>query len=310
MSKWSYDATRTGYAKLWDSIKIKSTDAANAARFAKKILAGETNYREVQDTTGVPWYFIGALHMRESSCNFDGVLHNGEKIVGTRKKTRLVPAGRGPFPTWEDAAVDALQLKHLDRYSDKWCPALMGYAAETYNGLGYVGHKTNSPYVWAGSNHEQTGKYVADHVWDKDFDDPQIGVLTVIKVLANLRPDIAAELAENHVSPPVRKPAPAPVVVEEPVVDDEVFEDEQDDKPVVVKKPMTTKNKVIVAGSVAGGTGGAVAGGASYFDQLQPIIDIFQNYGSTIAMTFTVACIIGAVGFYFYERSQNAKAGA
>jgi len=209
MTSWTFEATARGYANLWRSITIKGgDDAANADRFASKIIAAEQRYKSVQAKTGVPWYLIGALHMRESSCNFATHLHNGDPLTA---RTVHVPAGHpkagSPPFTWEESAVDALKLKDLDLIQD-WSAAYMGYTAEIFNGIGYVGKGVNSPYVWAGSNHEQTGKYVADHEWDELFDDPQIGVMTVIKRLTQLRPDIAADLAEKD--SPAAPIAPAP----------------------------------------------------------------------------------------------------
>jgi lysozyme family protein len=276
MSKtWTYEGTKNGYAKKWDGIKIKpGVDAANANSFANKIIAGEASYRAVQDEIGVPWYFVGALHMRESSCSFGCVLHNGEKIIGTRKKTKLVPEGRGPFSTWKDAAVDALTLKHLDRYAGQWCPALMGYQAEEFNGEGYINHGVNSPYVYAGSNWEQTGKYIADHVWDKDFDDPQIGVMTVIAAIAAIRLDVDAELHANHV--------PAKSVI-------------------TVKNVAAATGGVVVTGA---GINEATTDSSSTLDQLAPLLHIFQSYGPHIATVFTVAVVIGCVGWHFYQKYQ------
>ena len=66
------------------------------------------------------------------------------------------------------------------------------------------------PYVWAGSNHEQLGKYIADGVWSATADDTQIGVLTVLRRIAELRPDVAAKL---NASVPAA-PSPAPTVTE------------------------------------------------------------------------------------------------
>jgi lysozyme family protein len=221
MSTWTFEQTRDGYAKMWASCSPKGgKDATNADFYACKIIASELKYRSVQSKLGTPWFFVGALHMREAGCDFRGVLHNGENIIGTGRKTKLVPAGRGPFSTWEEAAIDALMIKGYDKIRD-WSPARMGYEAERFNGFGYTARGVNSPYVWAGSNHEQTGKYVADHVWDKNFDDPQIGVMTVIMRLAALRPDIKATLdgLGQGFSPPVAPVvAPAPVVVPAPVV--------------------------------------------------------------------------------------------
>jgi hypothetical protein len=149
----------------------------------------------------------------------------------------------------------------------------MAFESEGFNGWGYTGKGVNSPYVWAGSNHEQTGKYVADHVWDKNFDDPQIGTMTVLKRLSELRPDVAEALAENH------------------------------------KAPMsnTTKTTIGTAGGVVV-AGGAAASSSDTLNQLQPIIDIFQQHGTTIGLVFTVAIIIGVVGWHFYEKAQTADA--
>ena len=191
---WTFENTKAGYLNMWRSIRIKPSDAVHVDRFAQKIIAGEAAYKNVEKAIGVPWFFVGALHMRESSCNFAGVLHNGEKIIGTGRKTRIVPAGRGPFESWYESAIDALKLKGLHLITE-WSPERMGYEAERFNGLGYTNKGVNSPYVWAGRNHEQTGKYIADHVWDSSHDDTQLGVMTVLKRLCELRPDIAAAMS-------------------------------------------------------------------------------------------------------------------
>jgi lysozyme family protein len=272
----TFEATQNGYAKLWGSIRIKSgKDDTNATYYAKLIIKGEAQYQAVAGQMGMPWYFVGALHMRESGCDFKGVLHNGEKIIGTQRKTKLVPKGRGPFKTWAAAAVDALTMRNLRGIT--WSPARMGYESEGFNGWGYTGKGVNSPYCWAGSNHEQLGKYVADHVWDKNFDDPQIGTMTVIKRLSELRPDVAADLAQY---------APAPSAI-------------------------FTKKNATIAGGVAtvGGGAAATTEPSSWLDQFSGVISVLQNYGTTIATVFTVALVVGVVGFHFYEKYKTSAVG-
>jgi lysozyme family protein len=188
---WTYENTKAGYGNMWRSIKV--TRNADADKFAARIIANEARYRKTEAKTGVPWFFIGALHMRESSCNFSGVLHNGENIIGTGKKTKLVPAGRGPFASWEEAAEDALKLKGLHKING-WPIERMGFEAERYNGFGYTSRGINSPYLWAGSNHQQPGKYVADGKFDPKAVDKQLGVMTVIKRICEMRPDVAAQI--------------------------------------------------------------------------------------------------------------------
>jgi lysozyme family protein len=199
---WTFEATARGYANLFLTAKLKGgTDAAQADIFADKIIAAEQRYRAVQNATGVPWFFIGALHMRESSCNFAGVLHNGDKIIGTGGLTTRVPAGRGPFSTWEESAIDALKLKDMHRVQH-WSAPRMLFQSEEFNGPGYRNKGVNSPYVWAGTNHEQLGKYIADHVWDSTHDDTQLGVAAVLIRLAEKRPDIAADLYPSTTEKP------------------------------------------------------------------------------------------------------------
>ncbi len=77
----------------------------------------------------------------------------------------------------------------------------MLFRAELFNGLGYVGKGVNSPYVWGGTSEQQSGKYVADHVWSSTAWDTQLGVAAVIKRLAEMRPDINAALQPEK--PPV-----------------------------------------------------------------------------------------------------------
>jgi lysozyme family protein len=177
----TFAAMAAGYRNLWRTMTVTRPAACEAA--AARIRAGRERYREVERRTGAPWFFVGLIHLRESACNFAGVLHNGERIIGTGRQTRLVPAGRGPFATWEEAAVDALRGKglHLIR---EWPVERIGYEAERFNGFGYVARKINSPYVWAGSNHYARGKFVRDGVYDASHVDAQLGVMPVLHALA------------------------------------------------------------------------------------------------------------------------------
>lgn len=204
---WTFEQSRAGYRNLWLSASIKDgMDSQNAETFASKILEAEQRYRAVESQTGVPWFFIGALHMREASCNFGGILHNGQKIIGTGQKSTIVPIGVGPFATWEESALDVLRRQKLSHVTD-WSVEHMLYRAEAFNGWGYSG-RVNSPYVWAGTTKEESGKFIADHVWDPNADDKQIGVACVLKRLAEKRSDIAAALAteaprDGEILPPI-----------------------------------------------------------------------------------------------------------
>jgi len=146
----------------------------------KKFFLNQEAYAKVSQYTKVPAELVFALHYRESSLRFNGVLHNGENIIGTSKLTRLVPKGRGPFYSWEEAAIDALEMKKKI-FPQVWNFETMCDFAEKYNGLGYRNRGELSPYVWAGtSKHDETGKYVADGKYSSTAIEKQLGVAALL----------------------------------------------------------------------------------------------------------------------------------
>jgi lysozyme family protein len=151
------------YTNLISTMEVRPEWKDAIDRRARAILANKSRYQEVSATTGVPWMLIGVIHSMESGLDFNGILHNGEKIIGTGKKTKLGPKGRGPFSSWEEAAQDALTYDGLDKITD-WSDEQVCYALEKYNGFGYRTRNTgvNSPYLWSGSNHYTTGKFVEE----------------------------------------------------------------------------------------------------------------------------------------------------
>lgn len=155
---------------------------------ARLVLAGKDRYEAFVKTNfpKIPWHFIGSIHNLEASCNWLGVLHNGERIVGTGRKTKIVPVGRGPFSTWEEAAIDAVKLKGFNKNTD-WSIGSILKRFEEMNGLGYRSRNENSPYVWAQSSvNDGTGKYTSDGHYDpKANANAQTGAATVLKWLEN-----------------------------------------------------------------------------------------------------------------------------
>lgn len=204
----SYSATKQGYKNLWDKMRFTRSTEINKA--ASGILADRTRYEVVEARTGVPWFWIACVHLRESARDFRGVLHNGERIIGTGRVTTLVPRGRGPFSNWEEAAVDALKGHGLDKIDD-WPVERCLYQFERYNGWGYFG-KINSPYVWAGTNLYVKGKYVADGKYDPNHVDQQLGVAPVLRRLADISEDVADALDMNLPPAPIPEPEPEPPV--------------------------------------------------------------------------------------------------
>ena len=202
------------YAEQWELMEIEPGKIQVLDTIARRLIAKKPTYQKVENQLGVPWFFIAVLHNRESSANFAGVLHNGEHIIGTGRKTRLVPAGRGPFDTWEAAAIDALTLKGLHRITD-WSIERVCYEGERFNGWGYRNKGVPSAYLWSFSNIYKGGKYVADHVWSSTAKDQQAGIMPLLKRMMVLDPSIGF----GKPSAPKPKPEAPPVAVPPPDIE-------------------------------------------------------------------------------------------
>jgi lysozyme family protein len=189
MSAPTLAALQPEYARLWQAMTIHPSILAELAAVAHKLIAAKPRYQSVEKATTVPWPIIAVIHERECGADFRCVLHNGERILGTGRKTTLVPKGRGPFATWEAAAEDALALDHLTAVRD-WSIAHACYMLELYNGFGYRAHGVHSPYLWSGSNNYTRGKFVADGRFDAGAEDKQLGCMPIVREMMTLDPTV------------------------------------------------------------------------------------------------------------------------
>lgn len=182
-----FQSLKAEYAGLWPRMQIRPERVADVTAIANRLIGFKARYQQVAATTRVPWFIIAVLHQREASADFNGVLHNGEEIIGTGRRTRLVPANRGPFSTWEEAAADALMMPdHKLHEVGSWTIERTCYEIEKYNGFGYRKFHINSPYLWSFSNNYSSGKYVADRQFDAGAVDKQCGTMPILKRMMEL----------------------------------------------------------------------------------------------------------------------------
>ncbi len=180
---YTFEKRKDIYTDLWAGMDIRPERLSIVTRQADRIIENRDKYEAIQHTTGVPWYLIGLMHLRESNLNFTRHLHNGDSL---ERRTVRVPAGRplngtGPF-TFQESAEDALRQKGLDKIKD-WSIERVAYTLEQFNGFGYVARGINSPYLWASTNHYTRGKYIRDHVFSSNTVDTQLGTMAVIRVI-------------------------------------------------------------------------------------------------------------------------------
>jgi lysozyme family protein len=192
--------------KRWQNAKLSRKSESDSV--AKRLVAAKSRYQLVEQATGVPWAVIAVIHERESSQDWKGSLAQGDPWA---KESVHVPAGRGPFGSWEAAAIDALVNCHpyLAKRKD-WSLAGVLIGLELYNGLGYATKGVPSPYLWSGTDQYTSGKYVRDGVYDPGAVDKQLGCCALLKSMMALDGSISFGGTPAPVPVPPAKPAQAP----------------------------------------------------------------------------------------------------
>jgi lysozyme family protein len=163
------NALTAANSKRWANARL----TRNFNPIAKSLVAAKLRYQTVEASTGVPWFVIAAIHERESGQNWFASLAQGDPW---NRVSVHVPAGRSPFKSWEEAAIDALVdcAPYLARNKD-WSIGGTLTKLEQYNGLGYAARGAPSPYLLSGTNQYKCGKYVRDGVYDSAAVDSQPG---------------------------------------------------------------------------------------------------------------------------------------
>lgn len=195
----------------WRAAKL--TRGPEFDQVAPRLVHSKPRYQAISEKTGVPWFVIAVIHQRESAQNFTKSLAQGDPW---NKVSVRVPKGRGPFKSFEEAAVDA--LTKCAPYAAKWKDWSAGGTMtllEQYNGLGYANKGLPSPYIWSGTDQYQRGKYVADGVFDASVVDKQLGCAGLIIAMQTLDPSITFGTAPAPAAPiqPATKAGTASVIV-------------------------------------------------------------------------------------------------
>lgn len=197
-------ALKAANVRRWNAAKL--TRGPEFLPVAKRLVGAKNRYMAVAMQTGIPWVFIAVTHQRESSQNWNRSLAQGDPW---NQVSTHVPAGRGPFRSWEEAAYDALVNcpPYASRNKD-WSIGGLLTKLEEYNGLGYAAKGIPSPYIWSGTDQYKSGKYIADHVFNADTVDVQLGCAGLIMAMMSLDSSIkfdGAAVTQKTTLPP--KPA-------------------------------------------------------------------------------------------------------
>jgi lysozyme family protein len=161
--------------KVWlRDIKIEAFYQANNQ--VPYILPLAKIYEPIAEETGVPAIWIACINYRESSNSLHRYFGNGDWL---HQPTVHVPKGRGPFKTFKDGCIDAIQYMGLYKLAP-WTLEFFCYASEKFNGWGYeLHHNRPSPYVFGGTSVQKPGKYDSDGHFNPHLMDHQLGVVAL-----------------------------------------------------------------------------------------------------------------------------------
>jgi lysozyme family protein len=197
-------------AVRWDELAILSRQRALVNATARKLVALKPRYLPIEEKTGVPWYVIAVLHERESGANFSRQLAQGDPL----DRQSIHRPISGPFNTFEESAVWALDHDHFNKVID-WRLEKILYFCEAWNGWGYwmYHYPTPSPYVWGATNIQEVGKYIADGVWSSTEWDTQLGCAALLYQMSSFDKSIkfvreTPEGTPGDAAPPIPPPTP------------------------------------------------------------------------------------------------------
>lgn len=178
---FSVAALKPEYEELYKSCNFVAAKVPEISAGAAKIKNGQQRYEQLMTTTGVPWYVIGVLHYRESTCNFNTHLYNGDPLTA---RTVQYPPGRPtdgtpPF-AFEFSAEHALKDDGFSGWTD-WSLAGTLFRCESFNGFGFRAHNVHTPYLWGFSQHYTSGGFPHDHEWLDTYVNKQCGCATLLK---------------------------------------------------------------------------------------------------------------------------------
>jgi lysozyme family protein len=207
------DTTKLKAAELarWKACQVNPHLIPTIDAISQRLVAAKDRYRAVWSSTGVPWPIIAVIHERECSQSWLGSLAQGDPW---NRVSVHVPRGRGPFASWEAAAIDA--LAHCPPYAAQnhdWSIGGALVLLEEYNGLGYARMGRPSPYLWASTDQYQSGKYIADGHYDPHAIDHQIGCSALLKRMMVLDSTVEWDGLDQAITDFINSP-PKPIMRE------------------------------------------------------------------------------------------------
>lgn len=295
---YSFDAIKEEYAHMWSNMEINTNRINIAQSQAERIISNKDIYINLERLINVPWYFIGLLHLRESNCDFNTHLHNGDPL---NKKTVHVPSGRPlegtPPYSFEISALDALKQKNYHLIKD-WSIERIAYCLEKYNGWGYRYRDLPSAYLWASSNQYKGGKFIKDGEFNPKVWDTQLGAMVVLKCILDKIGEKKPEISHEYLDPELIDILPNTPTAEIP-------------RPTTKElRETSVKFNLLewlkwITGIGAGGTAAFKSLDASNITTTKNYVDVIKGFSDVYGIFAVLLFCIIACGVIFYIQKRT-----
>lgn len=171
------ESLRKEYSTLFSSMEIREEWQYLIDRICNNILQNRSRYENSVKGTSIPWQIVAITHQMECNADFNRQIFNGQRIDSV---TTIVPKGLGPWGSWEESTRDALEY-HKWTQIEEWNIEQILYRLEEWNGWGYRLYSgIFTPYLWSGTQHYISGKYIRDGRYDKNAVSKQLGAAVTL----------------------------------------------------------------------------------------------------------------------------------
>jgi lysozyme family protein len=298
----------------WQAAQFNPHALSLAHTVAERLCAPQAKaiYQDLATQTGVPWFSIALIHQREASQSWRANIANGDPW---NQKTKDVPRGRGPFPNFRAAAIDALVncSPYAGRWKD-WSAGGLLSLLELYNGEGYENyHHMASPYLFAGSDQYICGKYIKDGQFDPDAIDHQLGCAVMLKAIMEIDASVSFEGTQTAMlpaGPPAMGSGAGEAVIGPSTIASAIGGLHLDSASIFGGQSLieATGFKALINSKMAWLSGtlgiGSAASGASSDPQL---LTLLEHLASRPAFWIAIVCVIAAGAIaYFHWRDPSA----
>jgi lysozyme family protein len=188
------------YSDCFAKMKYGADIKKQAAEKIKVIKKNWQEYWIAGSSLNVSPVFLALVHIMEADGDMNKQILNGQPVT---EKTTIAPEGWGPWKSWKESTFAVVDSRPYIK--NAVTGELILWYMEKWNGWGYAKQGKHSPYIFGGTDLcENSGKYIADGVYDPHAETKQAGaaVLLAVGMQSNAFPALDSPVFNGPCKPP------------------------------------------------------------------------------------------------------------